>query len=128
MSRPRKQYMIEAETKFSWCSVPGYDDTGGRPSPRRRSLPGYKCYSQADLVRALELVHEGTTSMEAGKATRVPDSSIRRLLRKCTAHTGPCRGARHRPGTRWHSPRFDAPSGWVDSIITPGNPSHPGTQ
>lgn len=71
--------------------------------PLRRYVPGYKYYSKEDVGRALELVHEGATSIEAARATRVPDSSIRRLLRKCTAHTGLCRGARYRPGTLWHS-------------------------
>ena len=79
--------------------VPGYV----MDRPLRRYVPGYKCYSKEDVDRALELVHEGATSIEAAKATRVPDSSIRRLLRKCTAHTGLCKGARHRPGTVWHS-------------------------
>ncbi|XP_076461349.1 uncharacterized protein LOC143293889 isoform X8 [Babylonia areolata] len=66
--------------------------------PLRRQLPGYKLYSPQDTARAVDLVHEGATLVEAYKATNVPYSSICRFLKNCTSHTGPCKGAKHRPG------------------------------
>lgn len=55
------------------------------------------------MDRALAMVHEGASSIEAGQAMNVPQSSVRRLLKKCSAHTGPCRGANQRLDTVWHS-------------------------
>ncbi|KAL8608909.1 hypothetical protein ACOMHN_063038 [Nucella lapillus] len=85
-----------------WCSVPGGQchppDTP--PPPLRRQLEGYKRYSQGDIARAVALVHGGHTLIEAFRATNVPYSSICRFLKNCTAHDGPCKGAKFRPGFR----------------------------
>ncbi|KAL8608908.1 hypothetical protein ACOMHN_063037 [Nucella lapillus] len=57
----------------------------------------YKAYSQEDIQQAIELIHSGASLIEAETATRVPDATIRRFLKKCAAHDGPCKGAKFRP-------------------------------
>ena len=67
----------------------------GRTLPRsRRQLTGsYKQYSQADMARAVELVHQGHSTPQAALECSVPERSLYYKLSKCEAHRGKCRGA-----------------------------------
>ena len=94
-----------------WCYVPG----ARVYISRRRHWRGYKEYTKADIDRAIELVHNGASLIEAEKATRVPDSSIRRFLKKCTAHPGPCKGASLRQGPFLQSAQSAEPFSTVPS-------------
>lgn len=80
---------LDPQGELWWCYVPG----PGTSFFKRRLWRGYKEYTQEDVDRAIALVHDGASLVEAEKTSRVPDASIRRFLKKCTAHAGPCKGA-----------------------------------
>ena len=97
-------YVTWSSGELWWYYVPG-----ARFYVRRRHWRGYKEYTKADIDRAIELVHNGASLVEAEKATRVPDASIRRFLKKCTAHPGPCKGANLRQGSYLQSAQSAGP-------------------
>ena len=53
----------------------------------------YKQYTQEDMARAVELVHQGHSTPQAALECCVPERSLYYKLSKCEAHRGKCRGA-----------------------------------
>ena len=70
--------------------VPGAGDSVLCASVRRQD------YCQKDVEMAVNLVHGGASLLEAQGMTNVPGTSLRRFLKECTLHSGPCKGAKFR--------------------------------
>ena len=62
-----------------------------------RQLRGFRAYTEADAIRAMDCIHDGASLRQAEMATGVPEATIRRLLKRCTEHGSvPCKGANRR--------------------------------
>ncbi|KAL8615719.1 hypothetical protein ACOMHN_007472 [Nucella lapillus] len=97
---------IRALIQLDFDSLNSNSDGTGH---RQKALPmivgslirPYKMYSEEDRKRALDMVHEGASLKQAEAATGVPKTTVMRLTKSCSAHSGICFSAKTRPGTEW---------------------------